>query len=355
MLSYEENKMQIYYIYIYVKSLERKNKVVCRYRICSSKMKKTLPHDQSSFFSSPRYQKALEKFLEYELENDGEDLTSRVFLKEEKGEVFVIAKENGVLAGKEELDFFLQRFFPEISYTWTDKIQDGEKVEKNQKILTASGESYSLMKMERVFLNILSRMSGIATQTQKLSEISGIPIAATRKTQWSYFDKKAVYVGGGLTHRMGLFDAIMLKENHLFQMKNTSEKIQKFLEKQNSEIFPQFLEIEIETPAEFQNIFSLFWNSNTESFPKVIMLDNFSPAEISQTLAPLPEISERHQKNIFLEASGGISEHNIEGYTKTGVDVISMGSLTNSVVPLDFSMRSTGTNKGITKNDEEDI
>ena len=328
-----------------------------------------LPHDRSDFFSTTRYWNAVEKFLEFELKNDGDDISSQIFLTNQffphqkilKGKVEIICKEQsgGILAGKSELIFFLDTFFPEISYTWGEDIEDGSEISHFQKIFWAEGNPYDLMKLERVFLNILSRMSGIATNTKKLSDLSKISgntkqepakIAATRKTQWSYLDKKAVHIGGGLTHRMGLFDAIMLKENHQIMGRYNlpvAEYLSRDLDSSRPGISPKFLEIEVETPEEFQKIFDIFWNSEnsvetrcTVSLPKVIMLDNFSPEEIIDVLKNFPKKNLRHQKNIFLEASGGISETNISEYIDSGVDVVSMGCLTNFVKPIDFSMRA---------------
>lgn len=325
----------------------------------------SLPHDRSEFFETEKYWNAVKNFFEYELKNDGEDLSSQFFLQDNKNsEIYVIVKESGVFAGKQELDFLLKHFFSkekyEIEGTWSPyfseerALEDGNWVEKNQKIFRARGNAYALMKFERVFLNVLSRMSGIATQARRLTGILEkfpVKIAATRKTQWSYLDKKAVHIGGGLTHRMGLFDAIMLKENHqiigeyqldisgyLDSLDDVKTKNQK---KQTS----HFLEIEVETPEEFQKIFDIFWETKTragQEMPKVIMLDNFSPEKIRDILADLPQKQNkqaRHTQKIFLEASGGISERTLAEYAKTGVDVVSMGGLTNFVKPLDYSMR----------------
>jgi len=310
----------------------------------------SLPHNRSEFFGTEKYWNAVEKFFAYELENDGEDLSAEFFLEKGKtAQVYVIAKEEGIIAGKEELTFFLQKFFSEnsrrIKGNWL--VNDQEKVQKNQRIFEAEGDSKALMKFERVFLNVLSRMSGIATQTQKLvgiTENSPIQIAATRKTQWSYLDKKAVHIGGGLTHRMGLFDAIMIKENHQI-VGDYNLPISGYLDSLKNKKISHFLEIEVETPEEFSEIFDIFWNVTSEAgkkMPKVIMLDNFSPEKIRETLEKFPEKTDRkyrYEKNIFLEASGGISAETIEEYKNSGVDVVSMGSLTNFVKPIDFSMR----------------
>jgi nicotinate-nucleotide pyrophosphorylase (carboxylating) len=303
-----------------------------------------LPHDRSEFFLSDTYWKAVENFFATELKNDGADITAQFFLEEKKNiSAHIIAKQEGVLAGKEELTFFLEKFFPSIQFSW--KVEEGKRFEKLQEIVLLKGNAQEIMKLERVFLNVLSRLSGIATQTNFLTTNSPLPIAATRKTQWSFLDKKAVFVGGGLTHRMGLFDSMMIKENHLLAMKNNLEEcLEKFFKnfldlKMLLKNKQKFFEIEVETEEEFEKVFQVFFREEFLDLPKVIMLDNFSPEKIKNLLKKFPAQDERQQKNIFLEASGGISEKNFLEYENCGVDVLSMGALTNNVSPIDFSLR----------------
>ncbi len=315
-------------------------------------MKTKLPHDQSSFFKSPKYWKAVHIFIQNELNNDGIDQTSGFFIpKKQTQKAYIIAKESGILSGKEELDFFLLTFFPKIKYKWNiEKTDNYYYLKKNQKIFFCSGNTREIMKFERVFLNILSRMSGIASHVKKISQNLKTPIATTRKTQWSFLDKKAVFEGGGLTHRIGLFDGIMLKENHLISIDYDFILHEDIL---NSFITRniQFIEVEVETETEFKKIFKTFFPDFSEKstkssysnklldIKKIIMFDNFSPKSIKKIIKTLPSLTERHSKNLFLEASGGISQANIEKYQDTGVDVISMGSITNNVTPIDFSLR----------------
>ncbi len=308
------------------------------------KEKSSLPHNRAYFFSTEKYWQFVEKFFIQELQNDGEDITSQFFLeKDTQRSVFVLAKENGILAGKEELNFFLEKFFPNLQKKW--KKEEGENIKNGEKIFFLSGNARQIMKLERIFLNVLSRLSGIATQTKMLTLLSkNIPIAATRKTQWSFLDKKAVIIGGGLSHRIGLFDGIMIKENHILSLQNgmseVKEKIEKLWKKNENNNPPYFFEVEVETKEEFEEIYTFFsTNKKILSLKKIIMLDNFSPLDIEILLKKYPDQKIRQQKNIFLEASGGISQKNISEYQNTRVDVLSLGSLTNNILPLDFSMR----------------
>lgn len=298
-----------------------------------------LPHDRSEFFSTEKYWHTVEQFFCFELENDGEDITAEFYVSENiSAKAFVVTKSEGVLAGVDELTFFLQKFFPEISFSW--KKSQGEGIRRGEKIIEFSGNARKILKAERIFLNVLSRLSGIATQTKRNIFLTGgtVHIAATRKTQWSYLDKKAVHVAGGLTHRIGLFDAILLKENH---------QIIEGYKTPNLSFFSQgikFFEIEVETTEEFFKVFNEFLeDENTVGLQKVIMLDNFMPEQIKLILDGLEKEGKgkkfRHENNIFLEASGGITEVNIAQYSNVGVDVLSMGSLTHSVLPIDFSLR----------------
>lgn len=303
----------------------------------------SLPHDRKKFFQTSHYWEAVKFFFHTELKNDGEDITAQFCVEAEKECVAsIIAKSEGVLAGQEELNFFLQNFFPTLQTTW--ERGESEKIFPEQKIITFTGNARKILQLERIFLNTLSRMSGIATMTHKISQLaSPIQIAATRKTQWSYLDKKSVSIGGGLTHRMGLFDSVLVKENHQiianynenFFSQKQYEIVQRYADEK------KFFEVEVETPEEFHKIFTKFCDEKffPQQLQKVIMLDNFTPEKIFYLLQNFPKREYRHAKNIFLEASGGITEKNISQYSKSGVDVISLGALTHSVLPLDFSLR----------------
>ncbi len=309
-----------------------------------------LPHNRSDFFRTEQYNISVIDFFLQELMHDGIDATSLLFVNSTiEDSAKIVAKQNGIVAGQEEIDFFIKReeCFLDIKILWKKK--DGENVVIGDEICEISGNAIDILNFERVCLNVLSRLSGIATATKNIVEKSQTPIAATRKTQWGYLDKKAVFVGGGNTHRIGLFDAILIKENHLIAGKK-KEVLQKLLHIQKygpPEILKniKFIEVEVETFEEFYEVFAIFLHEDFDiknQYKYVIMLDNFSPKNIEKLFSELEKSYDkktRNKQNIFIEISGGITEQNIENYSNLGADVISLGSLTHSVMPVDFSLR----------------
>jgi nicotinate-nucleotide pyrophosphorylase (carboxylating) len=187
-------------------------------------------------------------------------------------------------------------------------------------------------------------MSGIATETKHLVDSLRnyqTRIAATRKTLLRYLDKKAVFLGGGLTHRFGLWDAILIKDNHLETVKKEGKtnyietaltRASKYLDEVN------FIEIEVTSHEEALTAAQIFDALKLKK-PCVIMLDNMKPALIRETLEALRE--KNLYDNLLIEASGDITPKNIRKYAKTGVDVVSMGYLTHSMKALDLSLEMT--------------
>ena len=236
----------------------------------------------------------------------------------------IITRQNGTLAGVE--------FAKEIFCLKGCKVKilkkDGSKIRPNQTILKVSGYAKSVLTCERTVLNLLTRMSGIATQTNNLVEKirrinSKSHIFATRKTApgLRFFDKEAVKIGGGNKHRMSLDEMIMIKDNHLAvdSITNLINKARKKYKK---------IEIEVEN----QNDVLVAAREGAT----IIMLDNFSPKDITKTIARLKKLGLRNK--VLLEASGGINSKNIQAFAKTGVDMISVGEITNSVKGIDFSL-----------------
>lgn len=271
------------------------------------------------------YASFVNNFFIQELAQDGEDITSKVLFGAKKipARAQIVAKESGVLAGQEEVMHFFS-----FAQKWRKK--DGAIVKKGDTLAEFTADAQEIIKAERVILNFLSRMSGIATMTKKVAEKlpKGVAVAATRKTLWGVLDKKAVSIGGGLTHRLGLNDAILIKENHLALLaggaKEAMEKVARAPENLGA-----FWEIEVETAEEF---FAAL-KTAPHKHPGVIMFDNFPAKKIALILARTPQ-----PKNIFFEASGGINEKNVLAYAKTGVAVLSCGFLTKNAHSLDFSL-----------------
>lgn len=265
----------------------------------------------------------MSNFFIQELKNDGKDITSKaLFNKKEIAKAKIIAKEAGLLAGQEEMRFFLAKKFPKITQNWHKK--DRQNFQKNDNIVEFEGKALDLLKLERVLLNFLSRLSGIATITKKYAD--KFPLSATRKTLWGILDKKAVVIGGGFTHRLNLEDAILIKENHILLAGSIKNALQKIEE---SRKMGAFWEIEIENESELQEVL----DNLPQKRPGVIMFDNFPPAEIKAILQKITK-----PQGIIFEASGGITENTIENYISTGVDVLSAGFLTKHAHSIDLSM-----------------
>ena len=266
--------------------------------------------------------KELLRFLSEDVRSG--DITSALLTKK-KIVAKIISRQQGVIAGIK----FAKNLFQLKGCNVKAFVKDGAKVKRNQKILQVSGNTQSILSCERTVLNLLSRMSGIATQTNFLvSKIRSVSkktsLYSTRKTApgLRIFDKEAVKIGGGHKHRMALDEMIMIKDNHLV-LCNSMEDIIKQAQKKRKRV-----EIEVENQKD-----ALLAAKMGAS---IIMLDNFTPAEIKRTIAVLRKKKMRNK--VKLEASGGISSKNIIAYAKTGVDMISVGSITNSVSALDLSL-----------------
>jgi len=252
------------------------------------------------------------------------DVTS-VLLPKKKIKAKIISREDGVLAG---VRFAREIFRLKGCHARITK-KDGARLKPNQVILEVSGNARMVLSCERTSLNLLSRMSGIATHTNLLvSKIRKVNkktnLYSTRKTApgLRFFDKEAVKIGGGHKHRMSLDEMVMIKDNHLL-VSNSIEDIIK-----NARKLHKHVEVEVEN----QNDAVLAANCGAT----IVMLDNFSPARIKKTISALQKKNIRNK--VKLEASGGINSKNISAYAKTGVDIISVGSITNSVKGLDLSL-----------------
>jgi len=266
--------------------------------------------------------KELLRFISEDIQ--GGDITS-VLLPKKKIKAKIISRQEGVLAGVK----FAGDIFRLKGCNVKIIKKDGAKLKSNQIILQISGNAGTVLSCERTALNLLSRMSGIATQTNFLvSKIRKInrktKLYSTRKTApgLRFFDKEAVMIGGGHKHRMSLNDMVMIKDNHLL-VTNSMEGIIKNARKQHKHV-----EVEVENKRDAV----LAVNSGAT----IAMLDNFSPVQIKKTITELQKKKLRNK--VKLEASGGINSKNITAYAKTGVDMISVGSITNSVKGLDLSL-----------------
>jgi nicotinate-nucleotide pyrophosphorylase (carboxylating) len=266
--------------------------------------------------------KELLRFISEDIQ--GGDITS-VLLPKKKIKAKIISRQEGVLAGVK----FAGDIFRLKGCNVKIIKKDGAKLKSNQIILQISGNAGTVLSCERTALNLLSRMSGIATQTNFLvSKIRKInkktKLYSTRKTApgLRFFDKEAIMIGGGHKHRMSLNDMVMIKDNHLL-VTNSMEGIIKNARKRHKHV-----EVEVENQRDAILAAS--------SGATIVMLDNFSPVQIKKTITALQKKKLRNK--VKLEASGGINSKNITAYAKTGVDIISVGSITNSVKGLDLSL-----------------
>jgi nicotinate-nucleotide pyrophosphorylase (carboxylating) len=293
--------------------------------------------------ANENYLRWLEAFFEKEYRDDvgAGDVTSKAVLAENKSrKAFLKAKQAGVIAGIEEVSWFLQRHSLEVKVC----IKDGNPVLGGETVLEIQGTQKDLLATERIALNVLQRMSGIATETKRLAELlkaSGTRIAATRKAPLRYLDKKAVFLGGGLTHRFGLWDAILIKDNHLETLKSegTADYIETALT--NASAFADevgFIEIEVTSHEEAIRAAKKFKILHLK-VPCVVMLDNMAPKAIAETIETLRENA--LYDSVFLEASGKITPENIQDYARTGIDIVSLGYLTHSAKVLDMSLEMT--------------
>ena len=270
--------------------------------------------------NSPK--KELKRFLDEDVGKG--DITSKL-LQKKKIKARIITRERTIVAGSK----YAKEIFSLKKCKVVIKKKDGVIAKPNQAILEISGNAGDILTCERTALNLLSRMCGIATQTNNLKRQirkvdSRSKIYATRKTApgLRFFDKEAVRIGGGEKHRMTLGDMIMIKDNHLASEGSLLQLLAKAKKKKSK------IEIEVET----QNNALLCAKLGVD----IIMLDNFSPIQIKKTIKRLTELGLR--KKVVLEASGRINSKNIANYAKTNVDMISVGSITNSVNGIDLSL-----------------
>lgn len=252
----------------------------------------------------------------------------------------IVAKSEGILAGVSEIEYFLvgadKNFRPRIAGDFVIEkfFMDGEKVVPGNVIMKISGGVKDLLVVERVVLNLLMRMSGVATNALRIVElVPEVLVVPTRKTLWGWLDKKACSVGGAGTHRLNLSDAIILKDTHLDFFGRDLGKV--FEKIEGGGDFPRFVEIEVENGEEALRVAEFFNGRN--DFVPVVMFDNVVPEEIFRAIVLIKERG--FYDSCLFEASGGIGEGNVRDYATTGVDIVSMGCLTGGVAGVDMSMK----------------
>jgi len=276
--------------------------------------------------------RALREFILKSLDEDigdGDHTSLACIPPDATGKAKLLVKENGILAGISIADELFSAIDKDLEADII--LTDGTEIFPGDIAFYLSGKQQSILKSERLVLNILQRMSGIATSTHEYaSKLTGLRtrILDTRKTTpgFRYFEKEAVRIGGGINHRMGLYDMILLKDNHIDYaggIRNAIDKTRKYLEKNNLQLK---VEIEARSMEDVRTILSVGGIDR-------IMLDNFT---IGDTLMAVKEISGRYET----ESSGGINFSTIRSYAECGVDFISVGALTHHVKSLDMSLKA---------------
>lgn len=268
-----------------------------------------------------KVRKALESFF---LEDIGEkDVTSQLIFPDNlRAKGMFLAKETGVFVGTAVIEQGFRLLDDSIQITLHKK--DGDFVEKGEILASVEGPIASLLTAERVILNIIQRMSGIATMTRKAVlalESDHTRICDTRKTMpgLRMFDKYAVVCGGGYNHRFGLYDGVMIKDNHIAFAGSITKAVTSVKEKLGHMVK---VEVETETEEQVREVIA--------AGADIIMFDNRTPEEVREFSKIVPS-------TIVTEASGGITIENLSNYGGTGVDYISLGLLTHSVKALDIS------------------
>lgn len=267
----------------------------------------------------------LKQFFNEDIGHD--DLSSRIIPKDKIGHATFLVKDSGVFCGRQIIESSYQLFHESVQITWFK--DDGDRCEKGDIICEVVASYQLLLKTERVILNLIQHLSGIATMTTKAVSNMGnssIKLVDTRKTTpgLRMLEKYAVTCGGGYNHRYALYDAVMLKENHLACFDSITEAVSRCRCKISH---VTKIEVEIETREQLREAI--------EVGVDVIMFDNLTPDVISTWVKDVPS-------TIVTEASGNITLDNIASYRDCGVDFISMGALTHSAKALDISLLIKG-------------
>jgi nicotinate-nucleotide pyrophosphorylase (carboxylating) len=259
--------------------------------------------------------------------NTGDHSSLSTIPPNSKVEAIVLCKDEGIIAGINRAEEIFHFYDESISIV--KHFTDGDKVKYGDTLISINGNARNILAMERIALNVMQRMSGIATYTHYLNnkiKHTSTKILDTRKTTPGirFLEKEAVTIGGGKNHRMGLYDMIMIKDNHV----DFSGGISIAIDKANEYIKNNKLDIKIEVEVrDFEELDVVLNKGNVHR----IMLDNFSVSDLKEAVKKI-------NKQYETEASGGINEKTIVNYAETGVDFISVGALTHTVKNFDISL-----------------
>ncbi len=271
----------------------------------------------------------MEKIIEYMLAEDEGfgDITSNAVVEE--GKVVtgsIVSKDEGILAGIDIIRELFEEYGVKVNF-W---LKDGTEISKGDILMSFLGDARTILLLERTALNLSMRMSGVATAANHYVDLVkdyDVRVAGTRKTSPALgkFDKYALKVGGADTHRFGLDDMVLIKDNHIATCKSPLDALLKA--KENTS-FSKKIEIEVESLDDAIEC--------VKNGADIVMLDNMGPTEVENVIAELEKLDIRH--NSLIEVSGGITEKTIMDYAKLGVDIISIGALTHASRSLNFSL-----------------
>lgn len=271
----------------------------------------------------------MDKIVRYMLEEDEGfgDVTSNALIDKDDvsvGQIF--SKEDGILAGID----IAREIFESRDITVIFNLNDGTKISKGDLLIHVVGNTRDILLLERTVLNLLMRMSGVATAANhyvNLVKDYDVIVAGTRKTAPAIakFDKYALAVGGADTHRFSLDDMVLIKDNHIMAVGTPLDALKKA---QNNVSFSKKIEIEVETLEDAIQC--------VENKADIVMLDNMNPSEVKEVLDQLNKMGIRN--NSLIEVSGGINHETIREFAEVGVDIISSGALTHSTRSLNFGL-----------------
>lgn len=273
-------------------------------------------------------QKSINRIIQTAMDEDHvyDDVTTKILVdKKQTSQAYIISREEGIVCGSGIVKKIFQKFDRRVKVFAYHK--DGDNIRKNEPIIFIKGPTRSILSCERIALNFLGRLSGIATLTSEFVKRAGskIKILDTRKTTpgLRILEKMAVKTGGGTSHRLNLSDMVLIKDNHRLAKNKLSlkEAVNRLRQATNKKI-----EIEVDTLEQFKEVLS--------AKPDFILLDNMSAAQLQKAVM----LKKKIRSKVLLEASGGINLQTVSKIAKTGIDRISVGQLTHSAKSIDFSL-----------------
>ena len=295
----------------------------------------SLPHDSFGVPEQQNLEFLVARALEEDLGSGGDITSTAIIPGDARGAAWLVARSPGVLAGVPAVELLARKF--ELLSGWVAHCADGDRLDAGTLIGHLAGPMRALLAMERTALNFLQRLSGIATLTARyVALVHGTRAAIydTRKTTpgWRSLEKYAVRCGGGLNHRLGLYDAVLIKDNHLACIRDTAIPAgadpfaTAIARARKASPAGTMIEIEVDTLEEYQLALA--------GSPDIILVDNLGPAHVAEAV----RLRDVFAPRIKLEASGGVNLQSARALAQTGVDRISIGALTHSAPALDLAL-----------------